>query len=70
VSERSRVELAVFDIAGRRVSVLVDREMYAGRYEVVWNGGTISGRAAASGVYFRRLEAGGSIETKKMVLLR
>jgi len=70
VSERSRVELAIFDIAGRRVSVLADREMEAGTHEVIWKGMTTSGRVAASGVYFCRLKAGGSVETKKMVLLR
>jgi hypothetical protein len=70
LSARARVELAIFDIAGRRVSVLVDREMDAGRYEVVWNGRTTSGRPAASGVYVCRFRAGAVVETRKMVLVR
>jgi hypothetical protein len=64
------VTLAVYDVSGRSVAVLVDREMEPGRYEAVWNGRTATGRIAASGIYFCRLAAGGAIETKKMVLLR
>lgn len=70
VSARGRVELSIFDIAGRRVSVLVDREIEPGAYEAVWSGRTASGRAAASGVYFCRLKAGGVLDTRKLVLLR
>ncbi len=70
VSERSRVTLAIYDVSGRSVAVLADREMEPGRYEAVWNGRTGTGRTAASGIYFCRLVAGRTVETKKMVLLR
>ncbi len=70
VSERSRVTLAIYDVSGRSIAVLVDREMEPGRYEAVWNGHTGTGRTAASGIYFCRLVAGRTVETKKMVLLR
>jgi ribosomal protein L21E len=70
VSARSRVVLAIYDVSGRSVAVLVDRAMEPGRYEAIWNGRTGTGRNAASGIYFCRLMAGGTFETKKMVLLR
>jgi hypothetical protein len=70
VSARSRVVLAIYDVSGRSVAVLVDRAMEPGRYEAIWNGRTGTGRNAASGIYFCRLMAGGTLETKKMVLLR
>jgi hypothetical protein len=70
VAAPTRVTIAVYDVAGRRVAVLEDREVGGGLHRVVWHGTTDSGRVAASGVYFCRLEAGGVVETRKMVLLK
>jgi hypothetical protein len=44
--------------------------MEPGRYEVSWDGRTVSGAVAASGVYVCRLQAGRLVETRKLVLLR
>jgi hypothetical protein len=70
VSSKAKVRLTVYDVSGRAVAILVDREMEPGRYEAVWNGLTAGGAPAASGVFFCRLEAGAVIETRKMVLVR
>jgi hypothetical protein len=70
IAAPTRVNIAVFDVAGRRVAVLKDEVVPAGRHRVVWRGTTDSGRIAASGVYFCRLQAAGVIETRKMVLLK
>jgi hypothetical protein len=70
LSARVRVELAIYDVSGRRVAVIVDREMGAGRYEVLWHGRTASGGTAASGIYFCTLRAGNTAETRKIVLVR
>ncbi len=59
------VRLAVYDILGREVSVLVDESKNAGTYEVRFDGSGL-----ASGVYFYRLQAGKFVETKKLLLLR
>jgi hypothetical protein len=67
---RSRVELAIYDVSGRRVAVVLDADVEAGRHEAVWNGRTISGGTAVSGVYFCALRAGNRVETKKIVLVR
>jgi hypothetical protein len=70
VPEPGRVDLRVYNIAGRVVSVLVDRDLLAGTHEAVWDGRTDAGRDAGSGVYFYRLQAGGKAETRRMVLIR
>jgi hypothetical protein len=62
--------LRIFDTSGRLVRTLVDNRLAAGPHSVIWNGDNHRGRAVASGVYFYRLESGGSLATKKMVLLR
>jgi hypothetical protein len=70
LKEREHVSLRIYDTAGRLVSVLVDQEQPAGRYETVWNGSDAAGNTVASGVYFYRLVAGDFVRTRKMVLLR
>jgi hypothetical protein len=63
-------ELTVFDVAGRRVRVLVSGFVPTGAHEIAWNGLDDSGRPVSSGVYFYRLRSGDFAETRKMVLLR
>jgi hypothetical protein len=61
----SQVNLSVYDILGREVSVLVNDRRDAGVYEVKFDGSNL-----ASGVYFYRLQAGTYVETKKLLLVR
>lgn len=65
-----RVQLAVYDVAGRVVRRLVDREQTAGRQSVVWDGRDDGGRAAASGVYLYRIRAGDETAVDRMLLVR
>ena len=65
------VNLDIFDIAGRRVRSLVQgRVMQEGSRAVVWNGQDDSGRQAATGVYFYRLQAGEFTATGRMILIK
>ncbi|MCX6163117.1 MAG: T9SS type A sorting domain-containing protein, partial [Ignavibacteriae bacterium] len=59
------VKLAVYDVMGREVEMLVNERQSAGSYEAVWDGTRF-----ASGVYFYRLTAEGYKETRKMILIR
>ena len=63
------VELAVFDIAGRRVATLADGATPSGTHEVVWNGSGSDGTPVASGVYFARLVADAGTESRKLLLV-
>ena len=64
------VELAVYDVLGRRVALLLNRELPPGLHSVEWGGTDDSGDKVASGVYFYRLTADGTSETRKMVHLK
>lgn len=67
----AHIRLAIYDVGGRLVKVLVDEHVAAsGRREVRWDGRDLSGRMAAAGVYFCRLAAGVSRETKRVVLVK
>jgi flagellar hook assembly protein FlgD len=64
------VRLTVYDVSGRRVARPADRSFGAGRHEVEWPGADDRGRELPSGVYFVRMEAGTSEQTRRLVLLR
>ncbi|MBM3319379.1 MAG: T9SS type A sorting domain-containing protein [Candidatus Eisenbacteria bacterium] len=68
--KQTKTTLRVYDIAGREVRTLVDGVLNEGPHEATWNGKDNSGRDAASGVYFYRLDAEKDTATRKMVLLR
>ncbi len=63
--ESRDVRLAVYDMIGREVSVLVDQRKDAGVHEVRFDGSGL-----ASGVYLARLVAGEYIQTRKVLILR
>jgi hypothetical protein len=61
----SHVRLAVYDLLGREVAVLVNERKQPGTYVVTWNAAGLS-----SGVYIYRLLAGSYVESRKMMLLK
>jgi hypothetical protein len=65
------VRLAVYDLAGSEVRVLVDGElMAAGQNGVFWDGRDQSGGQSPSGNYLVKLEAGDTQSTQKIMLLK
>ncbi|HOX24864.1 MAG TPA: C25 family cysteine peptidase [Candidatus Krumholzibacteria bacterium] len=64
------VELAIYDLTGRRVAVLVEGEQPAGDHSVVWPGRDERGRALPSGTYVYRLLANGEVLSRKLTLVK
>jgi len=60
-----RVRLAVYDVLGRNVGVLVDGRLGAGGHELTWRSD-----GKPSGVYFYRLESSLGTQTRRMILLK
>ncbi len=66
-----RVELAIFDIMGRRVRTVVDRPLAAGVHMLAWNARGSSGELVGPGVYLARLVVEGQgARHVKIVALR
>ena len=61
----AKVRLAVYDVNGREVAVLMEGMMPAGAHSAQFDG-----TALASGVYFAKLTAGGFTSVKKMALVK
>jgi photosystem II stability/assembly factor-like uncharacterized protein len=70
VPAASHVELSIYTTTGTLVRTLVSAIQQPGTREVEWDGTDESGRRVVSGVYFCRFHAGGSVFSRKMVLLK
>lgn len=67
----SRVEIKIFDVAGRFVRTLLpDSPADAGVNEVAWDGRDEEGRHVSSGLYLFRVRAGRDVATGKMLMVR
>ena len=70
LGERQNVTIQIYNVLGQQVHTLVEAPKTAGVHHVTWNGQTRFGTPVGSGVYFYRLQAGDTTETRKMVLVR
>ncbi len=61
----AEVQVEVFDVLGRRVDVLMENRLAAGRHELVWRAENF-----ASGVYFIRMRAGNVRIIRKATVLK
>jgi hypothetical protein len=59
------VRIAVCDLLGREVAVLVDERKSAGKHEVAFDGSSL-----ASGMYVYRMRSGTSVLTRKMMVIK
>ena len=57
--------LTIYDMLGREIKTLVDKELKAGEYELNFDASNYS-----SGIYFYSLSSGDFYETKKMILIK
>jgi hypothetical protein len=64
-SKNSNVKIVVYDILGKQLADLVNKELSPGSYKVDWNASNYP-----SGVYFCELITDGFFQTRKMVLIK
>ncbi len=65
-----RVSLEIFNILGKKVKSLLNKEMKAGKQKVLWNGKNDTDNSLANGFYLYKIKAGNNTVTKKMLLSR
>ncbi|MBU1982841.1 T9SS type A sorting domain-containing protein, partial [bacterium] len=67
----AKVEITIYDILGRKMRSLVRALQPPAEYRARWDSRNDEGMLVPSGIYFYRMEAGGSFEeTRKLVLIR
>ncbi len=70
IPQSSDLELAVYDVQGRKVRNLHTGGISAGWHTLVWDGRDDAGRGQASGMYFLRAMSAGDVSVQKMTLVK
>ena len=64
------ITMKIYDLRGRLIRTLIDRNFAPGSYTVNWEGKDDRGQKVSSGVYFYRLTSTDFSQTRKMVLMK
>ena len=64
------VRLSIFDVRGRRVTLVVDERQVAGPHAVQWEGRDRNGNPVAPGTYFARVVFAGGSRSQKISVVR
>jgi flagellar hook assembly protein FlgD len=70
INRKEHVKLAVYNLLGKEIAVLVDSQQPPGSHVVTWDGRDSFGHQVGSAVYFYKIEAGEFVQARKMMLLR
>ncbi len=70
LAEPGRVLVDVFDILGRKIKSLVNRQQSAGSYDLTWYGRDDSNKQTGTGTYIIRMRTDDFVQMQKVLLIR
>ena len=70
ISSAGRVRIEVYDVLGRRVRSLLNRDLPVGSHRLTWDGMDDNGPRVASGVYFYRIHTPERSLVRRVVVVR
>src|SRR6185369_152711 len=70
LAQSQAVHLTVFDLRGRSIARLVSGTVFGpGAHVIAWNGTNDAGARVSPGVYLYRIQTGGFVDEKKLIVL-
>ncbi len=66
----SDVRLEIYNVLGKKINTLLNKQTSPGLYRIQWNGRDFNGLSVPTGIYFYKLEAEGFTSTKKMLMIK
>lgn len=70
IKQHSKVKLEIFNLLGKKITTLINKQLPAGSYNITWNGTDENNNTMPSGVYFYQLHTDNHTSSKKMILLK
>jgi len=70
LEKSGKVTIEIYDLSGRLVTKLVDRQASPGHYSIVWDGIDLQGNKVPSGVYFYKVRTGEKVSENRILRLR
>lgn len=67
LNEDAKVQLKIYDLVGRELAILVDKEQPAGSYKIELNSNSFN---LSSGIYFYHLKANDYVSTRKLMIIK
>lgn len=69
LTEKSNIELSIYNIKGQMVNPLIKQSLNKGNHTLTWNGKDSSDNSVSSGIYFCKLNVNGRFEKIRKCLL-
>lgn len=70
LSEKSMVELTIFNNLGQKLNTISNKQMNIGKQQIIWDGKDEAGVLVGDGVYYCQLRVGGRLGVGKLVVVR
>ena len=70
IAQNSHVSITIFNLAGQKVSTLINRPLNTGSYTITWHGLDDNGYQLPSGMYFYEMRTPSYQSIKKLVLVK
>ena len=70
LNQSGRTSVDIFNVKGQLVKTLIDKHLYGGKHNVVWDGSDVENKQVGSGMYFYRVTVNGQQYSKQMIMLK
>ena len=65
-----KLYVKIYDVSGRLINTIINRDIEPGYHSVKWNGRNFSGDAVPTGIYFIQVESGKDLGLRKIMLIK
>ncbi len=70
LAESGKIILSIYNTKGQKIITLLNKEMYAGQYDIIWNGVNENNFPVSSGVYLYKVKTRNQESVNRMILLK